>query len=156
MYKMEVLKNYCERNDEDKLICQICDDNYILLTNNNTCLNILKNKELEKFEDFCEHLTLDNNNQLYCSKCKQKFTLLKNNDNDKGVCIQIPGLYDYDIYENMYNAYNFFHHYYYSLEEKRYIDYYDDEYYEYQNYRNYPCQEAINIGTKETKMNILD
>ena len=141
--------NYCERNDENKLICQICDDNYILLTNNNTCLNILKNKELEKFEDFCEHLTLDNNNQLYCSKCKQKFTLLKNNDNDKGVCIQIPGLYDYDIYENMYNVYNFFYHSYYSIEENRYVYYYDDEYYEYQNYRNYPCQEAINIGTKE-------
>ena len=55
----------CEKNEKNELICQLCKAGFILLTNNNTCLNISSNKELEKFE-ICEKLTLDNNNQLFC------------------------------------------------------------------------------------------
>ena len=140
--------NDCERNENNKLICQICREGYILLTNNNTCLDISKNKELEKF-DLCEQLTLDTNNQLYCSKCKEEYSLLK--DNNKGQCKSLPILYDYsaryiyNYYYEYYRDYNFNYNY-----EKGYYDYfYDDDYYYYQSYNNYPYQEAINLGTTE-------
>ena len=42
--------NYCEKDNNNKLICQRCLSGYILLSNNNTCLNISENKELEKFD----------------------------------------------------------------------------------------------------------
>ena len=47
---------------------RICYEGFILLTNNNSCLDVFQNKELENF-DYCEQLTMDNNKQLYCSKC---------------------------------------------------------------------------------------
>ena len=65
----------CEKNNNNELICRVCQSEYILLTNNNTCLNISENNELKKY-DYCEILTLDNN-QLYCSRCKKEYTLLK-------------------------------------------------------------------------------
>ena len=97
----------CERNNNDELICQICLSGFILLKNNNTCLNRSENKELEKF-DSCEQLSLDNNNQLYCSKCKREYSLLKDNNNEKGKCVQLPILYDY-----MANDFSFYFHNYY-------------------------------------------
>ena len=53
--------NMCENNNNNELICQSCESNYILLSNNNSCLDRTENKELEKF-DSCEKLTIDNNN----------------------------------------------------------------------------------------------
>ena len=68
---------YCERNEQNKLICQICESGYILLMNNNSCLNIAENKELLENYEFCEKLEIDINNQLYCRRCKKGYSLLK-------------------------------------------------------------------------------
>ena len=51
-----------------------CDEDYILLKNNNTCL-YRENNELEEF-DSCLELRLSNN-KLICSRCKPRFSLLK-------------------------------------------------------------------------------
>ena len=135
----------CENNNNGEIICRLCLKGFILLTNNNTCLNISKNKELENYYDYCEQLTLDNNNQLYCSRCKKEYSLLKENDNDKGKCTKILILYNNDISNNYY--YEFFHHSYNDGKQK--YEYYDEDYYYYANYINYPCQESINLGSKE-------
>ena len=127
----------CEKKEKDELICQLCDSGYILLENNNTCLNIFENKELQKF-DLCEKLTKDNNNQLYCIRCKRGYSLLKDNDNDKGKCIKVSILFDYDLSQSK-NYLN-----------DNYSNYLKlDEYYYYKYYQNYPCQESINLGTFE-------
>ena len=142
---------FCEKNNNNDLIFQKCFLGFILLTNNNTCLNISKNKELDKFENSCEQLTLESNNQLFCTKCKEKYTLLKEDSNNfKGKCKKIPALYDYDF--NTFSRdylYDYFYHTIYNPFNRSYIKVYDDEYYFYNHYRNYPCQEAINLGTFE-------
>ena len=165
----------CEKND-NKVICHKCyDSSFILLENNNTCLNRTQNNELKKFE-FCEVLSLDDNNELYCSKCKSQYSLLKENSKQK--CEYIPLLYDYnyynyinyfreyyyssyyspyyygsyyDIYDYYYGAYYHFYnrYYYYHFYEYDEYRYRDEEYNYYNNYKLYPCQEASNIGTKE-------
>ena len=50
---------FCESN-EDKPICKLCVPGYILLTNNNSCLEIIKDKELQHFSN-CERITFENN-----------------------------------------------------------------------------------------------
>ena len=94
----------CEKNNNNELICQSCESNYILLSNNNSCLDRTENKELEKF-DSCEKLTIDNNNQLYCSRCKKEYSLLKDNNNDKGNCSKINILYAHNIGNYISNYY---------------------------------------------------
>ena len=134
----------CEKNNNE-VICRLCQEGYILLKNNNTCLNISENKELENY-DYCEELTLDSN-KLFCSRCKSEYSLLKENDNDKGKCTKIQALYDNDINNNYYRQ--FFYHEFYDYKKKSWIYYYDEDYYYYRNYINYPCQESINLGTKD-------
>ena len=56
---------FCEFNGE-KAICKLCVPGYILLANNNSCLEIVQNKELQFFSN-CEKLILENN-KLICSK----------------------------------------------------------------------------------------
>ena len=132
---------YCEIN-ENKTICRLCEEGYILLSNNYTCLKISENNELNTFNK-CEQLTLDNNNKLYCSRCKNYyFTLLKENGEEK--CIYIPTLnshYDYQYYHNSY----------YDKKTNNYdIDYVYDYYYFNYIYPYFePCQEAVNSGTED-------
>ena len=57
---------YCS-SDGIKVECKQCYFGYILLTNNNTCLNIFKNHQLQNFQS-CDQLTLINN-KLVCTKC---------------------------------------------------------------------------------------
>ena len=57
---------YCEINVK-KAICKVCQDGYILLSNNKTCLKISQNKELKQFY-YCDEITLNSNNQLHCSR----------------------------------------------------------------------------------------
>lgn len=141
---------YCEKNNNDEVICSLCQSGYILLTNNDSCLGASENNELKNFYENCEQLTLDNNH-LYCSRCKLEYSLLKENDNDKGKCTKISILYNNDIsntgysYNNYY--YELFHHTY--SDGKQKYEYYDEDYYYYSNYINYPCQESVNLGTKE-------
>lgn len=68
-------------NANNKIICRLCKEGFILLSNNHTCLNISKNHDLVKFKK-CDELTLDNNNNiLRCSRCKNEYlTLLKTKD----------------------------------------------------------------------------
>ena len=114
--------NYCEKNIDDELICQLCNPGYILLSNENRCLDIKEyntTNYTEYYEKFssCEKLAYDENNELYCSRCTFEYFLLKDNDNDKGYCLELSKLYpDYEYY------------------------WFDP---------NYPCQEGINIGSKE-------
>ena len=136
----------CKKNNSNDLICLDCFSGFILLTNNNSCLNISKNKELEKFEDSCLQLTLDSNNQFYCNKCVREYTLLKDNSNNfKGICKKIHALYDYDFRISS----EYFYHTVYNPYARKSIRIYDDEYYFYNGQDNYPCQEAINLGTSE-------
>ena len=139
----------CEKKDNGQLICQICLSGFILLTNNYTCLNISQNKELEKF-DLCEQITLDNN-QLFCSKCKEEYTLLKDSNNEKGKCVQLPILFDIKAsnFKSYYIKYYHDYFYYYNYVNNRYTLRYEDDYYYYESYNNYPCQEAVNLGTEE-------
>jgi hypothetical protein len=86
---------------------------------------------------------MDNNKQLYCSKCSEEYTLLKENDNDKGTCVRITSLYDANLDNYRYSSYitEFFKKY--NLEKG------DDEYNEFYYYQNYPCQEGVNLGTDD-------
>ena len=108
--------NYCETNDYDDVICQLCNDGYILLANNNTCLKISKNKELEKF-DKCEKLIMDKKKKLHCSRCKKEYTLLKDKHDEYGECSDLIVGYNYK-----------------------------DKFYYYNTSLFYPCQESINVG----------
>ena len=67
----------CE-NLNDSIICKECKYGFLLLENNETCLKISQNKELEKFIN-CEKLSLENN-KLYCSKCIENYVLLYENN----------------------------------------------------------------------------
>ena len=130
---------YCETNDENENVCRLCKDGYILLSNNNTCLNISKNKELDSFNQ-CNQVTLDNNNKYTCSRCKDEYkTVLK------GKCVYIPEVnYYFDqqylsnlnpnlFYRNGTNISNLYNYYFYD-----------------NIYRGaFSCQEAINLGTED-------
>ena len=130
---------YCEINST-KTFCRLCQEGYILLSNDNTCLKISENKELELF-DKCEQITLDKKNEIHCSRCKNhELTLLKENSGEK--CTYLPTLsadYDRDYYNRL----------------KYDILIYDVDYiYDYYYYNNIyirfsPCLEAINLGTEE-------
>ena len=88
---------YCEKNNNDELICQLCKSDYILLSHENKCLDITEYEGKENMDKFysCEKLALDDNNELYCSRCKKEYFLLKNNDNDKGNCHDSYGIIEY-------------------------------------------------------------
>ena len=105
------------KNIDDDLICQLCGYNYILLTNENKCLDLSKYEGIDNYTKFssCEKLTYDDNKELYCSRCQSQYFLLKENDNDKGQCMDISLMYSNNT------------------------DY-------YYFYPNFPCQEGINIG----------
>ena len=131
---------YCEKN-EDKIICNLCGDNYILLTNNNTCLKRSGNNELKQFEK-CEKLTLDKNNKLYCSRCKKEFSLLKENNIEE--CNYIPIIYD-----GFYNYFDYRELYLNITVPIRKGSIYENYYYENIYDDLEPCQEATNIGKED-------
>ena len=135
---------FCENNGE-RAICKQCYPGYILLTNNNSCLEIIKNKDLENFVN-CEELTLENN-KLLCSKCKIPYSLVKTNDIKK--CI-----YTRTLYEPYFTTYDGVHY----IIKKGKAFYDDYEYYTKNDYifqiysLLYPCQEAENKGTEENPL----
>ncbi len=133
--------------DGENVICQECLPGYLLLTNNNTCLTIAKNKEIQGFEK-CDQLTIDNG-KLQCSKCKKDYTLYKKNDINE--CTYIKSLYDMHFLNNYKLYFN------YSLNDGKALS--DDYYiyrkndYIYNKYKDYyPCQEAINLGTEDNPL----
>ena len=134
--------HYCE-SDGQKVTCNKCYEGSILLTNNNSCLEIMKNKELEKFPK-CDSLTLEQNNKLVCSKCKEYYSLLNKE------CIYLPTLYDY-LFEPFYQSH------YIDINGRNtttqdYIKFTKNDYI-YQKYKNfYSCQEAENKGTEDNPL----
>ena len=138
--------HYC-LSDGENVNCLECFEGYIYLTNNNTCLEIVRNKELHIFGK-CDQLTIVND-KLQCSKCKKGFTLYKKNGINE--CIYIKTLYDIHFLNNYISYFN------YSLNDGKATkdDYYlyrknDYIYNKYNEY--YPCQEAINLGTEDNPL----
>ena len=111
---------YCEKNIDDDLICQLCNPGYILLSNDNKCLDIKEYNNTKNFSKFssCEKLAYDDDGEIYCARCDSDYFLLKENDNDKGYCMEVSNMYDF----NLDYYYYFFYH---------------------------PCQEGINVGSSE-------
>ena len=136
---------FCEL-DGEKAICKQCVYGYILLTNNNSCLEIMTNKELEKFEK-CNQIRMNSNNIFECIKCKERFTLI--NINNKNECIYIRTLYDYKFKQNFEINFNL------NKAESNYVELlkFEKDDFIYNKYINfYPCQEAENLGTKENPL----
>ena len=135
----------CEIEDE-KVLCKRCLPGYILLIDDNSCLEVVKNKELESFSNY-EQLTKENEKYVV-AKCVEPYTLV--NKNNVKECIYIRPLYE----ENFESKYQ--NHYYFN--NPGYIKY--NEYYHnknsdfiYQRNKNYePCQEAENLGTEENPL----
>jgi hypothetical protein len=139
--------DYCEL-DGEKPKCLECRSGYILLSNNNTCLDIAKNEELQKFDN-CLILTLDNN-KFKCSKCRDKYSLVNNTE-----CIYTPTLYDkyFYIYHQIYFYNTFKNKYNSSMKiENVYREYKENDFFYKQNIYLYPCEESINIGTVENPL----
>ena len=136
---------FCD-SDGERAVCKLCEPGYILLTNNNSCLEIVKNKELQYFSN-CEKITMENK-KFMCSKCKKEYSLLQKNDIKE--CTYIPTLYDSKFERNYEN-----HFYKNKKQEMTYNDFYlfkqsDYIYNRYINY--YPCQEAENIGNEQNPL----
>ena len=139
--------HYCESNGE-KPKCLECKSGYILLSNNNTCLDIIKNEELQAFDN-CIMLTLDNN-KLICSKCQDKYSLVNNAE-----CVYTPTLYDkyFSIYHQVYFYSTFKNKYNSSIKYTDiYNEYKNSDFFYQQNIYLYPCEESINVGTKENPL----
>ena len=66
---------YCEY-DGEKVVCNQCLPGYILLISNNSCLEIIKNIELQNIRN-CVKLSMENN-KLVCIKCKSQYSLIRN------------------------------------------------------------------------------
>ena len=128
--------SYCKSNEQENgIICKQCEEEYILLSTNNSCLEREKNKELYEFESCLE--LKEENNKLVCSRCKPYYSLLKIGEQFK--CSYTPTLYDE----------NFNRHYYYLY--KGYTRLAKNDY----NYRQdyfFPCKESVNLGTNENPL----
>ena len=137
---------YC-KSDGEKAICTQCLPGYILLNNNNSCIEIIKNKELENFLN-CVILTMIDN-KLQCSKCKEKYSLIKKNNNIQE-CIYIPTLYDSNFIGNYDSHFYYFND---GKVTKNDLLTFKNNDYIYNRYKNYyPCQEAENLGTEENPL----
>ena len=135
---------YCIKKIYKEAECKECLNDYILISNNYTCIKRDNNKELEEFEN-CSELKLENN-KFICSRCKPEFSLLKTGEDVK--CTYIPDLYDFNF--NTYYDY----HYYYQIFKKDYKEYSDYRNNDYNYRRNnlYPCKESINIGKADNPL----
>ena len=93
---------YClTKDDGTEIVCNECFDDYILLSDNNTCLYRENNTELNQF-DSCLELTLENGKYI-CSRCKPQYSLLKEGSEVK--CAYIPTLFDYYFQPHYYEHY---------------------------------------------------
>ena len=136
---------YClTKDDGTEIVCNECFDDYILLSDNNTCLYRENNTELNQF-DSCLELTLENGKYI-CSRCKPQYSLLKEGSEVK--CAYIPTLFDYYFQPHYYD------HYYYEIFKENYQDF--DDYvkndYLYRQSIYLPCKETINLGTTDNPL----
>ena len=136
----------CQGNDEGNetngAICKQCDEEFILLTDNNTCLYRENNTDLEQFNS-CFELTLKNG-KFTCSRCKPLYSLLKT-ENNESICTYTPSLYD----ANFVKAYHY--KYYYETFKKDYREFrfYSENDNNLKQAFHFPCKESINLGSKE-------
>ena len=134
----------CNKNG-NSVSCLTCDEEYILLSNNKTCLKISQNEQLKKYIN-CKELSL-NNNHFNCISCKYNYySILK--ENDETICIYLPEL---NGYVDDYKSYNYYNIYYYDKNPS--IDYIY-KYFFYRYIKNYfsPCLEVINLGTEDNPL----
>ena len=123
--------NFCEKNEKgDSIICKLCKEDYILFSNNNTCIERKSNKELEQFNK-CSRLDI-NNNQMVCILCKPEYSLLTKNNEKK--CSYTPTLHDFNF--RSYLNYKFD----YDNKERNLI---------ISQSNLFPCKESINLGTED-------
>ena len=138
--------NLCQSNESgNKLICKECTDEYILLTNDNTCIKRTNIDDQEKLKH-CKEYKKENGKNI-CTRCKPEFSLLKT-DNNNYECKFIPTLYDpdyrtYYYFKNFYRDHNLFNW---------YIKNYIDNDYNKNNLYSFPCKEAINLGTNDNPL----
>ena len=140
----EVLKGGIEgcedcKINESKISCLSCEEGYILLHNNKTCLKIYENSELIKHYQ-CAEVYLEKG-KLNCLKCKDyRFSLLK--EKNESNCIYLPELNGYadDIYFQYYDAYYYKN----NSDIDYFYKYYFDKY--INSYYFSHCEEVINIG----------
>ena len=135
----------CKKDENsDKIICKECFEDYILFSNNNTCIERKNNKELIKFNS-CLELKMEND-KLICSRCKEDLTLLKSGNETR--CTYIPILYDPNFYKHLDD------HFYYDVFQKNSVGYknYEYSYYNSKQIDLFPCEEAINLGTEENPL----
>ena len=138
---------YCGVEDEN-VKCKQCNEGFILLNNNNTCLEIIKNKDLYNFQ-FCDVLTLEKN-KFQCIKCKKEYVLIKNKNDNTKKCKYIKTLYDqyFELnYQSHFSLANGESHIY-----EKYNAFIDNDYI-YQKYNKfYYCQEGENLGTEDNPL----
>ena len=132
---------YC-REKGNEVLCKECNEGYILLRNNNTCLNIENNKELDQFNS-CLELKRENNKYV-CLKCKPRFSLLLTNNEYK--CTYTPTLFDYNFKRHYYDHY--FNNYY-NEDIFGFRNFFENDYFYYRPNIYLPCKEAVNLGTNE-------
>ena len=127
----------------NKPSCSSCDEGYILLINNGTCLKISENNELKKYY-ICSEITIENNN-FHCLECRDyRFSILKGEN--ESICIYLPELNGYiDDYD-----YEDFYHYNSTPDINSIYKYYYNNYI-INSYFSH-CEEVINLGTKDNPL----
>ena len=132
-------------NNGSKTFCYSCDEGYILLTNNRTCLKISECNKLKKHSQ-CLEITLENNN-FFCLKCRDyRFSVLKGEN--ESLCIYLPELNGYVDEDDDYNYEDLYH--YNKTPDinniyKYYYNYYIMRYFSH-------CVEVINLGTNDNPL----
>ena len=135
---------YCDYY-EDKVTCLSCEEGYILLENNKTCLKISKINGLIKYNK-CREITLKDN-KFHCLECNDyRYSVLK--EDNESICIYLPelnGYFDWDVY-------NYDDLYYY--EKNPDLDYIYNYYFiKYISYNYYShCVEVINLGSNHNPL----
>jgi len=132
--------NSCKQY-KNKTTCSSCEEGYILLIDNGTCLKITENEELKRYNQ-CKEITLQNS-KFECLNCRDNsFSLLK--ENNEAICIYLPelnGVVDDDYFDKN-DLYRY--------EKNPDIDYIFKYYYNFyiDHYFTF-CEEVTNLGTKD-------
>ena len=135
----------CQNNKEGNgILCNECEEGYILLTNDNTYLKRENNKELESFEK-CLELKSENGKYI-CSRWKPQYSLLKNGSELQ--CSFTPELFDFN-----FEGYYYDHYYYDVFNGNRYnYEKFAQDDYTFRQSMFLPCKESINLGTNENPL----
>ena len=121
-------------NNQNQFACAYCEEGYVLLKNNETCLKISENPELKKHNK-CRDIILENN-KFQCLECRDfRYSVFK--VNDESICIYLPELNGYMVDFFYSEEFNYIYQFYYNI----YILFYFDH-----------CIEVINLGSVENPL----